>query len=382
VRITFLTGGLEPGADGVGDYARLLSGECASRGVRCQVVAIADPHVDGSSIDSKSGVEFIRISVKASSSQRFQRVREVVQEFSPDWVSLQFVPYAYHRWGLPFRLTRRLPGTTSTARLHLMLHEIWIHDGGSWRRRLVSAGQRQCVLALCRHPGVVIHTSNSTYQRELGQHHVKVGLLPLFGNIPVSPRDAQAWLPCAAPEVGAEIVARRSEWWLCVLFGTIHPEWPPEPLMSRLLRAAADRGKRVGIVSVGRLGAGEALWVTLQNRYRDHAAMIRLGEQPVERISEVLNTADFGIATSPYALIGKSGSVAAMLDHGLPVIVNREDADFGPVGGIEDRSDELVIRLDARFADRLSGVSRRPPQWRLPAVAEQFLADLNASERF
>lgn len=379
MRITILTGGLEPGADGVGDYARLLAGECSSRGVRCQVVAVADRHVDGASTDPESGVEFVRISGKESWSQRFLRVREAVQGFSPDWVSLQFVPYAFQRWGLPVGLIKRLPGAIATARLHLMLHEIWIHGEGSWRRRLISAGQRRCVLALCRRPGTLVHTSNRTYQRMLELHHVHACLLPLFGNVPVSTRDAREWLPAALPDIGADMVARRAGWWLCVMFGTIHPEWPPEPLMGRLLQAAAEHGKRVGIFSVGRLGAGEALWTTWQNRYRDRATMVRLGEQPVERISELLNTVDFGFATSPYALIHKSGTVAAMLDHGLSVIVNREDDSFAPGRTEEGTADELVIRIDERFAERLSGASRRPPRWRLPETAARFIADLNAS---
>ena len=381
MRITFLTGGLEHGADGVGDYARLLAGECTSRGVRCQVVALADRSVDGSSTDPESGVELVRISGNGSWSQRFQRVRELVQAFSPDWVSLQFVPYAFQRWGLPVGLIRRLPSAISTARLHLMLHEIWTHGQGSWRGRLISAGQRRGVLALCRRPGTLVHTSNGTYQRVLGRYHVHARRLPLFGNVPVSTCDALAGLAAALPDIGADVVARRPGWWLCALFGTIHPEWPPEPLMARLLQAAAEHGKRVGIISVGRLGAGDARWTTLQNRYRQHAAMVRLGEQPVERISELLNTVDFGIATSPYALIDKSGTVAAMLDHGLPVIVNREDESFVPVRTVEDTVDELVIRMDERFGDRLSGASRRPPQWRLPAVAGRFLADLSGSAR-
>jgi hypothetical protein len=379
VRITFLTGSLEPGADGVGDYARLLAGECSSRGVCCQVVAAADRHHDGALTDPGSGVEFVRISGRTSWSHRFPRVRETVQAFSPDWVSLQFVPYAFQRWGLPVGLIRQLPGAIATARLHLMLHEIWIHGEGSWRRRLVSAGQRRCVLALCRRPGTLVHTSNRTYQRVLERHHVQARLLPLFGNIPVSTRDAHAWLPAALPGIGADMLARRAGWWLCVMFGTIHPEWPPEPLMSRLLQAAAGQGKRVGILSVGRLGAGEAEWTTLQNRYRDRAAMVRLGEQPAGRISELLNTVDFGFATSPYALIHKSGTVAAMLDHGLPVIVNREDDSFVPGRTGEGSPDELVIRMDDRFAERLSGASRRPPRWRLHETAARFLADLNGS---
>lgn len=45
-----------------------------------------------------------------------------------------------------------------------------------------------------------------------------------------------------------------------------------------------------------------------------------LGEQSAECISKVLSSASHGITTTPPALLEKSGSVAAMLEHNLPVI--------------------------------------------------------------
>jgi hypothetical protein len=381
VRITFLVGSLEPGRDGVGDYARLIARECSRLGAPCQLVALADRHVPRRSADHDSGVEVVRLPYQMAWPEKLDAVRGHVESFQSTWVSLQFVPYSFDRWGLPLHLIRGLPNAISTARLHLMFHEIWIRGGDSWRRRLTSAVQRRCVLALCRHPGAQVHTSTVAYRRMLEHYGVRSGLLPLFGNVPVSSKDAMPWLGPQLADLGVNVVAGRERWWLFVLFGTLHPEWPPEPLISCLQQAAAERGRRVAIISVGRLGGGESQWAALQSRYGRHVPMMRLGEQPVERISELLNSVDFGIATSPYALLGKSGTVAAMLDHGLPVIVNREDSPFGSASPLDATAEDLVIRLDAQLAGRLSAATRREPQWRLPAVANQFLADLGGAPR-
>jgi hypothetical protein len=99
---------------------------------------------------------------------------------------------------------------------------------------------------------------------------------------------------------------------------------------------------------------------------------VKLGPRSLAEISQFLNTVDFGIATSPLGLIGKSGTAAAMLEHDLPVIVNREDerrgrADREPLEGYG-----RFIRLDDTFEHRLAEGRRREPAPRLPNVATRF----------
>ena len=51
---------------------------------------------------------------------------------------------------------------------------------------------------------------------------------------------------------------------------------------------------------------------------------LTLGAQPARDISQCLLAADFGVSPVPPEYLSKSGTAAAMLDHGLPVIVTRE----------------------------------------------------------
>ena len=50
-------------------------------------------------------------------------------------------------------------------------------------------------------------------------------------------------------------------------------------------------------------------------------SVFEYGELPASQISKELAQCDFGVSTTPYDVIGKSGATAAMFEHRLPVIV-------------------------------------------------------------
>ena len=93
-----------------------------------------------------------------------------------------------------------------------------------------------------------------------------------------------------------------------------------------------------------------------------------------------MQAADFGVAASPWSIIGKSGSAAAMLDHGLPVIVTRDD--FRPrVHAVQPpTTDPLVHRHDDTLEAKLAaGLPRRAPCASAPALAARLLRDMAAA---
>lgn len=293
-------------------------------------------------------------------------------------MSLQFVQYSYQRWGIPATLVRTITRLVGDARLHIMFHEIWIGPRGSWRRRLVSVAQRRLILRLATY-GAVAHTSNQCYWNLLMSAGVETRLLPIFGNVSVTPAPGRGWALQTLAASGCDsIEQRRTNWWVLVLFGTIHPEWPAEPLIPQLAEAAADAGKKLAVISVGRLGTDEP-WRKITERHGSKATYVMLGEQSEERVAELLQFADFGIATSPYILLGKSGTAAAMFDHGLPVIVNRDDGLVISDDGLDERRRALIIRLDDHFTERLHTVRRLPAQSGVSQCASQWLQALQSA---
>jgi hypothetical protein len=131
------------------------------------------------------------------------------------------------------------------------------------------------------------------------------------------------------------------------------------------------------MVSIGRLGSGADLWQSLSEAYGREFRFVRLGEHAPQRIAQVLQAIDFGVATTPYALIGKSATVAAMVEHGLPVIVNRDDVEFAGYCAERSPVSSQIVKMDEQLVDTLPGLTRRAPHFLLPQVAQRFLADLS-----
>lgn len=377
MRILFVCSDFEPGKGGVGDYTRLLAKACERSGDTCGVMALNDAFVNGDGAETDHIINTVRFARETPWNERCVAARAFTEAINPDWISLQFVPYGYEPRGVPWHLARHLRPLLGARSLHIMFHEIWIgaHQGASTKDRLIGWLQRVCISRLVQRlrPSLV-HTSNVSYEALLSQHGIDSQLLPMFGTIPVLPKSASDWAFAEMRRMDNQM-PRREDAWVFVIFGTLHPVWPPEPLFSYLRSAAERAGKQIIIASIGRLGSGEALWAQISSRYAPAIQFIRLGEQRAERVSEFLHTADFGIATSPWTLIGKSASVACMLDHGLPVIVNRDDIHFS---GWQDepRNSPLLLKMDENLPKRLSTIHRATPRASLPEVADTFLASL------
>jgi hypothetical protein len=203
---------------------------------------------------------------------------------------------------------------------------------------------------------------------------VDAGILPLFGNIPIA---AGAPLPAALAETGMT-PDTRGDWWLGLFFGGLYPEWKAEPFLSILTRAAQRASKRVCLILAGNAGAdGDRLWSHLARDYGRDFRFLSLGAQPAEVLSALMQSADFGIAASPWSIIGKSGSVAAMLDHGLPVIVTRDDFQPRVTVTLPPSTDPLLHRCDETLEEKLvAGLPRRPPRARVNEVAATLIRQL------
>ncbi len=378
LQIAFLTGTLEPGRDGVGDYTRLLAEELARRGERVCLLALHDRFaaaIERAEIQTGGArLPVLRLPHTLGWPERSALAWDFLDEFQPDWVSVQLVSYGFDPKGVVRGLDRWLQPLTQGRSLHWMFHELWIgHAEEAGRKeRLIGRVQKFYIKRLlARLAPHVIHTSNSTYAGLLAREGVRALELPLFGAVPVTKQNGETWLWPELQSAGVSLTgANREQHWLLGFFGSLHPVWPSEPLFSRLADAAAGQHKRVVLLSIGRLGPGEALWQNLAGQYGGRFAFHKLGERPAEQVSQFFNSIDFGIATSPLALIGKSASVAAMREHGLPVIVNREDVTFA---GTPSSADAEWIRLDGDFSRRLAVREPRVTAGRLPAVASALL---------
>jgi len=257
-----------------------------------------------------------------------------------------------------------------------MFHELWVggYAESSWKERLIGAVQRGGILGMVRglNPALAT-TSNASYAWLLEDIAPDTELLPLFGNIPVAEEPDWAWIESECRAAGVPLDGEtRQATWIFAMFGTFHEIWPEEPLFSKILEAAEGINKKVVVATIGRLGAGETHWEDLCGRYAGRIQFLNLGEQCPKRISAFLRAADFGIASMPWQLVEKSGTTASMLEHGLPVIVNRDDIHFDQLEHVETRHG--LIKMNSRLSENLASLTRREPMERLTATAQGFLA--------
>ena len=379
LRILFYGSSLEPGRDGVGDYVRLLAEACSRQGHTCAIVALHDPFVtarEESWTDAAGGIPSLRLPASESWDQRIKSVTEFRARFRPTWISFHLVPYAFQPRAILIRLIPTFRALTEGTALHLMFHELWLGAGrpSPLRHYLIGGVQSFAVSRLLtRLQPQLVTVSNPVYAAMLGLG-VSARVLPLFGNVPLL--DPALVPPLEQLLPGAPVASEtRENWWVGLFFGALHEQWKPEPFFTQLLHAAQRAGRKICLVLAGR--AHRKIWSELTRSYAGRIEFIDLGEQAAPTISALLQTADFGISCSPWNLIGKSGTLAAMLDHGLPVIVTRDDFQpfLKPVQ--PPTSDPLVHRCDDQLEAKLvAGLTKRPPRPRLDEIAAQLCAEL------
>lgn len=353
MRILFICGSYAEGLDGVADYTHRLT-KCISRmGIECAVVSINDKYTEkvltsSSECEIGTGIQWLRIPAKTGLVEKRQYLRAELNRFQPDWLSLQYVPYSYNAKGIPLWLLYCLYSANSLARWHWMAHELWVDPDECLRNRLIAPLQKLLLksLSFLLRPAVV-QTSNEYYVDQLESIGVNASILPLFSNIEV---DCQGY-----------IGKKEHSGLRFVTFGSIHAEWKPEILIKKLEKLAQKHDlKPLTFVSIGHAGAyGERIWQDLSRDTPDWLRFERLGQLTASQVSLQLQRADFGITTTPSHLLGKSGSVAAMLAHKLRVIVPRLDR----VGGHWHKSlldDDRFLLVDSLFEKRLlKSISRK-----------------------
>jgi hypothetical protein len=360
----------------------MMAEACERQGHTCALIALRDPHCQKIVEDLEEGkMPYLRLPAAGDAARDNRAAIEFRDRFAPDWMSLHLVAYGLHPRGLLFEATPRLREMIGTVPLHLMLHELWLgnDESPSWKHRVIGFLQRLSLrrLITALQPRVVA-TSNPVYAALLQTIGVDAQILPLFGNIPIAD---EAPLPGALTAAGISS-ENRSSWWVGLFFGGLYPEWKPEPFLSLLRRAAERTGKRICLVLAGNAGSdGDRIWIELGRDYSSFVTFVRLRHQSEAALSALMQASDFGIAASPWSIIGKSGSAAAMLDHGLPVIVTREDFQPRVKVALPPSTDPLLHRCDDALEDKLAaGLPRRAPCAQVDEVAALFLRQLAGTQ--
>lgn len=373
MRIAFATGCLAPGRDGVGDHVRMLGETCARLGHAVALVSLAEP--SPVLAGDEENLSILRMSARQTQADDGRAVRQWLDVFAPEWVSLHFVPYSFHHRGLFARSIPMLRRVTGAARRrHVYFHEVWIGAEARARiaSRLVGWQQRRAVdrlLRVLRPSG--IHTSIGYNRAALAGLGWTATVLPMFGNVPLAPEPPVRGESLPGVPPGALV---------CGMFGSLHPNWSAEPFMSDFAALATARRRPAVLAAVGALRAGTPLFARLADAWRGRITCLALGEHAAGKLARMFATFGFAVTSVPWTMVGKSGSAAALREHGLRVVVTNP----GESPRFRIRSEELEPHDEAflpYFRERTilsSALEKIEPRPGVRVIATRFLEDLGS----
>eukprot|EP00903_Cladosiphon_okamuranus_P003767 g3765.t1 len=325
MKIVLLCGCLEFGRDGVGDYTRRLAEELIRMGNEVRIIALNDSVDEAAKVEMQTSgtadVSVLRLDGRRGWSTRSSIAKAWILDFSPDWFSLQYVPYSFHPKGLAWRLPEIFRGLAEGKPVHIMFHETWIGFTriSPLKHKVYGFLQKSILKRLVEKlKPAVIHTSNRLYSIQLSREKVECGILPIFSNI--SPSDSEsAWIRRKFDEIG--IRGSRGSWLVLGIFGSIHPEFSARKLIERYQTEAREAGKKLVLLVIGRSGEGlSSLEAAVHESQAGGILYQNFGEAEPAQISEFIRSLDYGVATMPKEFMDKSGTIAAFRVHGVPVI--------------------------------------------------------------
>lgn len=369
MKIAFVTGCLEPGRDGVGDYTATLAAECVRRGHQVRLLSLAET----SSATASESPDRLRLVPTEWRADGGLAARRWLEAFAPDWVSLQFVPYSFDPRGFFAASIDPLANILSAAsRRHVFFHEIWIGSqrGASLKARLSGWWQRRAVRMLLRRLAPArVHTSTAYYQLALAAIGQPAGRLCMFGSVPYLSRLPTPVLPSAVPPDGI----------VCGHFGTLHPDWVGDAFLSEFAALAALEHRSAALVAAGSLGYGGELFARIAERWNGRVACVALGRLDEPALAAAFARFDFAVTSVPWNILGKSSSAAALREHGVPVVVTAEgSAPRFTSARIDDAAEDpgFIPYFRGRSALQLA-LARTTPRPGVSAIADRFLADLD-----
>jgi glycosyltransferase involved in cell wall biosynthesis len=308
--IVFICGSLEQGFDGVGDYTRRLAGEVVRLGHTASILAINDNHIikETEELQETDGVYIptLRLPQQLPGKTRLKIAEKFLIHKNPEWVSLQFVPYAFHRKGLPFGLARFLAKISNGNKWHIMFHELWVGNENI-KNKTISFFQKRLIKALfIRLKPSLIHTHLPIYFHQLESMGQVVSQLPLFSNIPVVHNSEE----------------KKAGYFTVGFFSQADSSISIRAFLKELNKELLDIGKEIQILFVG----GNETKMRMIGDVMEEEACFKnkvkyTGYLLAEEVSKHLQICDLGITSLPLYTLGKSGSVAAFLAHGVPVAV-------------------------------------------------------------
>jgi hypothetical protein len=330
MKIAFICGSLEPGRDGVGDYTCRLAGELNRGGHQVAIVAFHDQFVATVQNEIRTVSSFhvpvLRLPATMPAKERLTAAEKALLSFCPDWVSLQFVNFGFHRYGLPFELFR-LKRFTEKSKLHIMFHELWcgMSPTAGVKERILGRLQKGFTKRLLStlKPARVF-TNVVPYCDHLKQFKTTPVLAPIFGNIDLLDHGTEEEWNQIAQACNFNPKLNGQDWLILGFFGAVYSCEGFESLVRHAAQAAATLGKSFGILRIGKPNERlQDVLKILQNVHYWETGILSPG-----MVNRFMSYVDCGVITTPANKLDKSGSAIAWLERGIPILVPAGDETY------------------------------------------------------
>ena len=319
--ILHITPNFEPTRCGVSDYVLAWNGILGHEN-NVVIAAIHDRFFKG--ISDEHGV--LRIGKDISLMERISCLQSLMKRYLLTHIVFHYVPFGYHLSGLPIWLIKLLPLLNRTgSSITLLLHEIWVGGNGKPLSIQIKGGlQRRFLLHWIRRlPFAHIITTSAYTSAQLFSEGLAANWCPVFNNLGMGVAEKLTG-------VSGFIWHENTDKKRVILFGSMPPDASPYEVAFLLETLHVKTGDGIDLVHVG-YGEIDAYWNALQAACTNlPVTFTKVGPLSAEEINKLMREADWGLSTYPYELWSKSGSIAAMLSNGLPVVVLGKLPDSGP----------------------------------------------------
>jgi hypothetical protein len=331
MKIIFICGSAEPGNDGVGDYTRRLAGTLIGKGHLVFIIALNDQAIN-ISVQEKQPmddqmVSVLRLASKDSYKNRLDKAKAYIDTINPDWLSLQYVPFSFHKKGVTFNLGYDLTKIGGDRKWHIMLHELWcgMNVKAPFKEKILGLLQKLALKKIIQDlKPVSIFTSLLSYKRYLSQLNINPIIVPIFGNIPISTKDLDLQYVDFINELGIVKKDADTNYIKLGFFGSIYHSEGLEDLILQFYNYAVFNNKIILLLIIG-----DGRGLDIKNIINfDKILYKTTGRLPEELLDQVLKTVDVGIMTSTADGLDKSGSAIAFLERGIPVVVAGTDKSY------------------------------------------------------
>lgn len=367
MKIIFICGSLEPGRDGVGDYTRKLACQLIRCGHNVVAVSLNDNYIKENiqCIQKLDGIELsvLRLSSSISLKIQFKILQDSIKSFAPHYISLQYVPYSFHKNGIPLYLGAFLRKLNNLGRWHIMIHEPFLSHQKTLKGKLVRLSQMISLFLIKKNlKPLVVHTSIPFFRQSLKKINFESNILGLFGNISVSHDHCQS---------NGKNLNKKNKL-SGIFFGSV-PEVRLHSFFANKMREFCENsGYGLHIIICGKTGRyGKSFFDKIKKECKELPCEISfLGQLEENEISNLFLNADFGISRNSLQFLGKSGTAISMLEHGLPL--------WAPLLTDRNISEHLNFRPELCFSVLSDIIYSEKKNFinRLPDIANQFLQDL------